>query len=595
MDGKIVGMKFEELAGTFSRIESTDSRNEKTEILAEMLGQVGGEEMEAMIYLSLGRLRPLYDSLEFDLAEKMVFRVVSWATGKKESEVKKLFKKRGDLGDVVEELREEDGKGGELNLVEVYGELVEVAKEGGEGSQERKVRRMGRLLKELNPESGKYVVRLVLGKLRLGFSDMTMLDALSWMKKGDKSDREELERAFNVSTDLARIAGVYKEKGIEGLGEIEVEPGVPIRPAKAERLGTLEEIVAKLEKFAVEPKMDGMRMQIHIYEGEEREGEHQLFGEKEGVVVKVFSRGMEDVSKSFPDVVEAAVKLREKIGKDVILDAEAIGFEKESGELLPFQETVKRKRKYGVSEKAEEIPLKVFVFDLLYEDGGLLQKSFGERRGRLEELIGRNGVSSFKTEILPAESVTVKSVEEAEEYFEEYVEEGLEGMMCKRLKSEYQAGARNFNWVKFKRVHDSRLLDTVDVVVLGYYRGRGKRQKFGLGAFLVGVKEEERFLTVAKIGTGLTDEQFGEMYEKLKSLEVEEKDERYEVDKSLAADVWVEPELVVEIAADEITESPVHSAGYALRFPRLKRFREEKSIGQATTLGEVEKLFESQR
>lgn len=580
-------MRFQDVAKVFSQIEATTLRNEKTKLLAQLLEEVNSQDLGPICYLSVGRLGPLYDPIEFNLAGKMAVRAVAWGAEKPVEEVGRDYKDGGDLGDVVE--RYFTKKESEKTVGEVYGELRGVAEDSGVGSQERKVRRLGKLLRELDKLSAKYVARLVVGKLRLGFSDVTVLDALSVMKKGDKTDRKALEGAFNVRADLAEVAEIYKMRGVAGIEEVGVEPGVPIRPAKAERLGTMSEIVEKLGEMSVEPKYDGMRVQIHAYRGTVENGDQGgLFEESEdGHVVKIFSRSMEDISHMFPDIVKAARKILDEFGKDFVMDAEAIGVDPKEGGFLSFQETIKRKRKHGVGEKLKEIPLKVLVFDLLYVGGdGLLEKEYKTRRELLAGLLGQGGV------IVVAESHVVSSVEEAEKYFREYVGDGLEGMMCKKLDSVYQAGARNFNWVKYKKAHESQLTDTLDCVVMGYYAGKGKRKNFGLGAFLVGVmNRDDKYETVAKVGTGLTDLQWREMWERMQSWMTEKKPGDYQVAKGLEPDGWVEPRIVVEIEADEVTKSPIHSAGYALRFPRLLRFRDDKNVHDITKRQEVKDIF----
>lgn len=585
-------MKFRELAEYFLRIEGTSLRNKKTELLAEVLKKVGDEELAPVSYMSVGRLGPLYDPIEFNLAEKMVIRAVSFAYDRQVDEVTREFKKLGDLGDLVgsqDDKYQDEG----LLVSEVFEELRKIAEDEGQGSQERKIRKLGGLLRSLDLVSAKYVTRMVAGKLRLGFSDVTVLDALSMMKTGDKRDRKVLEHGFNVRADLAEVAAVYRNKGIKGVEKMDVEPGVPIRPAKAERLGTLSEIVEKLGEMSVEPKYDGMRLQIHAYRGSKKDdtkNQEGLFGEKrDGVVVRIFSRGMEDISHMFPDIVEASRKIVERSGMDFILDSEAIGVDPKTGDFLPFQETVKRKRKHGVGRLAKEVPLKVFVFDLLYlGKKGLLGETYKKRRELLEELVGGGGM------IVVAESRVVSDEATAEKYFRRYMAENLEGMMCKRRDSVYQAGARNFNWVKYKRAHEKDLVDTLDCVVMGYYVGKGKRMNFGLGAFLVGVRKGDSYVTVAKIGTGLTDNQWKKMWEKVQEHKTNEKSDSYGVVKILIPDGWVEPMIVVEIEADEITKSPSHTAGYALRFPRLLRFRDDKLVGDVMELGEVEKMYRMQ-
>ncbi len=590
-------MLFQELAAYFQRIEETSLRNQKTAILAELFGKLDSTEVAKVAYLSVGRVGPLYDPVEFGLAAKMVIRAVAWGTGKTAEEVLAEYKRVGDLGTLVEQLKTKDQRGKTVQqITDVYGELVKIAEDSGKGSQDRKTERLGRLIKEQSGVSAKYIVRLVMGKLRLGFSDLTILDALSWAQTGSKVDRVALEAAFNVWNDMGEVARVYKEKGVVGLGKLDVVPGRPVKPMRAERLGTITEILAKLQTFAVEPKFDGFRVQVHAFAREKNQEldikkQVDLFAseEKELVEVKIFSRGLENITHQFPEIVVAARALYERIGPFVI-DGEAIGV-KPDGTFLPFQETIKRKRKYDVETTATSVPLLMYVFDVLYAEGkGQLAKTYTERRGILANVLAGAQGSVFEL----TESVTVTTVKEAKTLFEGYMQRGLEGMLCKRIDSHYQAGARNFNWVKYKRAHESDLADTIDGVVIGGYVGRGKRQQFGVGAFLIGVQGEDgRIVTVAKIGTGLTDEQFRELYTKLTKYQTttETKYGRYQVPKGLEPDVWVAPEIIVEIEADEITQSPLHSSGYALRFPRLLRFREDKGLGDITSVVEVEKLF----
>lgn len=610
-------MQFKDLAEYFGRIEGTAARNEKTAILAELLKELTSHEVGQVTYLSVGRLGPLYDPLEFGLAGKMVVRAVAWGLGSTIESVTKEYKEVGDLGTLIAELKSHSSdhlltQGSELGVTRVFEELTKIAKDKGKGSQERKIEKLGKLLKELDAQSAKYVVRLIMGKLRLGFSDLTILDALSWAQTGGKTDRDELERAFNVWSDMGEVARLYKEQGVAGLQTLDVVPGRPVKPMRAERLGTIPEIVEKLTEFAVEPKFDGMRVQVHAFSESASQQASGSVGQQAGmfelenqvgVQVKIFSRGLEDITSMFPDVVAAATHLHQGIG-DFVLDGEALGVNPTTGEFLPFQETMKRKRKYEIGKTSGEIPLKVQVFDVLYGEGhGTLQLTYEKRREILERILSSRAESRPASRqggdpetlvgmtFALAESTKVAEVEVAQKLFDEYMKKNLEGMLCKRLDSHYQAGARNFNWVKYKRAHEEGLVDTIDAVVMGYYVGKGKRQKFGVGAFLVGVLEGERILTVAKIGTGLTDEQFNELYARMKSIRTKNKNIEYSVPKSLTPDVWVEPKIIVEIQADEITKSPIHSAGYALRFPRLVQFRDDKKLADITTKNEVEQMF----
>lgn len=575
-------MKFKELSQYLEKLEGTASRNEMTEILSDVFKKTSKENIEQTVNLLLGQLAPAYEAVVFNIAERMMIQSLAKAYGVEPKEARSLYKEKGDLGNAAEEMATGKGKG--LSVEEVYDRLLEIAEEEGEGSQERKITNMAKLLSDLDPLSARYVARIPVGKLRLGFSDMTILDALSYMLKGDKSAREELEHAFNVTADIGRIAARVKGKGLKDIKDVTAEAGTPIRPSLAERLPSAEKIIEKVgEKVAVEPKYDGFRTQVHVYE----EG-----GEKK---VEIYSRNLDNTTHMFPELVEAVKKLKVK---SAIFDGEAIAYDEEKDEFLPFQKTVQRKRKHGIEEAAAKYPLILFLFDILYKDGKtLLKKSFEERRKILEEAVKDHQNGTVRV----TEQTIVSDPDSIRDLITEYLEEGLEGGMVKKIDAQYEAGGRGYHWVKYKKTTQKELADTIDCVVMGTYKGRGKRAEFGVGAFLAGVRDGDKFKTVSKIGTGLTDEQFRELNDRTKKLHVTEKPKVYEVDKNLEPDGWTSPSLVVEVMADEITKSPVHTAGksksrgYALRFPRLVKFRDDKDPENATTVSELKKLFELQK
>lgn len=574
-------MRFHDLAIYLEKLEKTASRNEITQILSDLFKRTDSDEIDKVCYLLVGQLAPSYTGLDFNLAEKMMGRALALAYGTDTQSVTKLFKKSGDLGNVafaVAQNQKSKSKKQNLSITQVYEAMMKVAKEGGEGSQERKVKEMAELLKSLDPLSVKYVTRIPINNLRLGFSDMTILDALSFLLVGDKSLRGPLEAAFNVSVDIGRIAKIAKEEGITGIKNVQPVVGIPIRPSLAERLPSAEKMLEKVpsagsgQGVVVERKYDGLRAQLHIKEGK----------------ITLFSRNLENTTDMFPDLAEAAKKL--KVGS-AIIDGEAIAYDAKSDRFLPFQETTKRKRKHEIEVAVKNIPLKLFVFDILYKDGKpLLDLPFSERRKILESVTkGQTGAIKL------TEQVVTDSADKIRNLIKEYLSEGLEGALIKKIDAPYKAGARGYHWVKYKKTTEEGVADTVDCLVMGVNKGRGKRTGFGVGAFLVGVRDGENFKTVSKIGTGLTDEQWKELNKRTKELKNLRKPEEYEVDKNLEPDVWTKPSLVVEILADEITKSPIHTAGLALRFPRLIRFRDEKSPGDTTTLKELEKLYKMQK
>lgn len=563
-------MRFQQLSEYFGRIEGTTLRNEKMSILAELLGKVEGGEISQVVYLALGRLRPKFDRLEFSLAEKMLVRVVARVSDKSVEEVMREYKKVGDISQCIgvsacQRVSEE------LQVGEVYARLEQIARESGTGSQERKVEGLHKLLVELDPKSAGYVVRIVLTKLRLGFSDKTVLDALSYMQYGSKEGRKVLDSAYQAFPDVGKIAEVVKESGIEKLStKIGIQMGTPVMSALAQRVKTADEMIAKMGEVVSEPKFDGQRVQIHWSR------------DKKGWV-RTFTRNLDENSAMFPEL--------EKIGDElnvesVILDTEAVGYDPKTGEMLPFQMTIKRKRKHGIGEVVKEVPLKFYVFDIMYLNGkSLLDVPLIERRKIMEEVVGdgKDGV------LILDDYLVTDNPQELREYHAKQLGKGLEGAMVKKKMGKYLPGRQDYNWVKFKEAEDSvaKLSDTLDVVVMGYYKGRGKRAKFRLGALLVGIREGDKIKTIAKIGTGITDVEFVELGKRLGKLEIKEKRDEYDVAKILTPDVWVEPELIVEVAGDEITQSPAHSSGMALRFPRLIGVRDDKDLEGVTTMEEV--------
>lgn len=634
-------MKFGELAERFFELERTASRLAMTEQLVVLFSEVRVEEIDKVCYLALGRLAPLYERVEFNLAEKMVVRAIAQAFEMEGKEVWGEYKKVGDLGEVAQALRGADrnadktqisgnsekgvsGDGsngsdnsegiltsrsltdsqndGKISVGEVYGKLMGIAVEGGEGSQERKVTGLADLLKSLDGLSGKYVVRIVIGKLRLGFSDKTILDALAVMDGGSKAGRKELDAAYQVFPNVGELAKLVKQFGVRGLDKrVSVTMGVPVVPALAQRLKTADEMIEKMGKVIAEPKWDGTRVQIHFARGESR-GVSREYDDNSEFLIRTFTRNLDENSHMFPELMEGLSQIQ---AKEVILDGEAVGVHPKTGKLLPFQMTITRKRKHGIEDAARTVPLKFFVYDMLYKDGReMLREPLYKRREMLKATIKSGKVLEV------AEAIVTKDPKELREFHAEQLDMGLEGALVKKYDGEYRPGRLGWNWVKFKESETSmaKLADTLDVVVMGYYRGKGKRVKFGVGAFLVGINangsqestpeggqavdSSQAILTVAKIGTGLTDEQWRELKMRCDNLVAMDMHKDYQVPKGLTPDVWVEPELVVEVAADEITKSPMHSAGLALRFPRLVKFRDDKDLSGVTSLGEMREIGE---
>ncbi|MEX2013115.1 MAG: ATP-dependent DNA ligase, partial [Candidatus Levyibacteriota bacterium] len=558
-------------------------RLELIDILSKLFKESNEQEIGKICYLIQGRVAPFFEPTEIGMAENMVAVSIGRAYGKTKEEVIREYRRLGNMGTTAKEFAAKSkvkSQKSKVSVSEVFAELLSVAKTGGEGSVEKKVVILSDLLKNLDPISAKHVANIPLGTLRLGIGDPTVMDALSIARTGKKELRPLIEGAYNKTSDLGFVAENFYKHGEKGLKEIKLIVGKPVRPALAERLPNADEAVKRLgEEFAAEPKFDGFRVAVH----------------KDGNKIQLFSRNLENMTHAFPDLVEA-VK-REVNARSVILEGEAIAFNPTTNEFLPFQETTKRRRKHEVEAMAKKLPLVLFAFDLLYLNGkDITQEEYRKRRKLLESILDKNNII-----IRLAEERIIHSAKDILEFFNEAVSEGLEGLMLKKLDAPYKAGGRGFHWVKFKRSQSGSLTDTVDCVLLGVYTGKGKRTEFGVGGLLVGVYNEkkDRFETISRVGTGLTDDEFRKVNEISKKLKVAHKPAR--VESKIEPSFWIEPKVVLEIVADEITKSPIHTAGeedgvgYALRFPRLVKFREEdKRVEDATTVTEIKKLAANQ-
>src|SRR6266566_3210598 len=574
-------LEFATLARYFEQLEQTSSRRALIATLSALFRLIErADEREHVCYLLQGRIVPFFTALEIGMAEKTVAKAIAQAYQTTSEEVLARFSTLGDMGLVAEQLCTEAGMTAQpLQVDDVFQGLKTIAQTSGKGTVEKRIALLADMLKSVDSVSAKYVVRIPVGKLRLGIGGATMLDALATAKFHDIKHRTVLEQAYNKTSDLGLIARTLwqhpnEEEAQRAVAHLGVQVGKPIRSELAERLPDAETIIKKMGEVDVQYKYDGFRTQIH------KDGQH----------VSIFSRNLEDMSEMFPEFV-AATRTQIQAGS-VILDAEALAYQPASDEFLPFQQTTRRRRKYAIETMAQQMPLKAFVFDILYKDG----TSLLERLSILAETIAPDDI------LVPTEHHIVRDATTLSLLFEEAISKGLEGLVVKKPESPYEAGARNFNWVKLKRHSSGALQDTIDCVLLGYIFGRGKRAAFGVGALLVGVYDKQRdlFVTVSKIGTGLSDDEWQSIKERTQGLVVDHKPAR--VVSLIEPSAWVEPELVIEVLADEITRSPIHTAGkvgaepgYALRFPRLVAFREnDKKPEDATTVEELIELYRSQ-
>ncbi len=580
-------MLFEDAASYYEKLESVTSRISMIDILAEMFGKAEKEEMRPLIYMTQGLLGPPFEGIQIGIAEKFAQQAIASATGFTKEEVVADAKRTGDLGNTAEGLARKTKlkrmSSRKQSVRDVFAMMLKTASTSGSGSQEAKIRNIAALLASASPLEARYIIRLALGKVRLGAGDATILEALSKMATGERRSKALLENAYNICGDLGKVGEVLAESGMKGIEKVKVSVFNPIRPALAERLPTSEEILEKMHgKCAVESKYDGLRAQVHLDKGKKR--------------VEIFSRNLEKLTPMLPEIAEAA--LSEVKAKRAIIEGEAIAYNEETGEFRPFQETIQRKRKHGIEEFSETMPLHLFAFDLMYLDGeDYLEKPYHERRAKLEHII-----KGSKT-IIPSGRIIAENPKELEKYFEEQISEGLEGIVAKDLNAPYVAGARKFGWIKLKRSYKGELSDTVDLVIVGYYLGRGSRAEFQFGGLLAAVYNEKRdmFETITRIGTGFSEEQMKSFKRMLDKIKRPGKPAR--VDAVVVPDFWVEPTYVVTVRADEITKSPMHTCGkegetgYALRFPRIVSdgVREDKGPEDATSTKEIIEMYGMQK
>jgi DNA ligase 1 len=581
-------MQYSKLVEIFEKIEATTKRLEITSLLVQLLKETPASAIDKVVYLTQGKLYADYLGVELGIAEKLLIRAVSLATGENEAHVSSTYKRTGDVGTTVEKLLTEKGKPllmkEDVSVEEVYGVFDKIAGEAGSGSTEAKIRLLTNLINRARPVEAKYLARMAVGKLRLGVADMTILDALAIALGGGKESRVKLERAYNLSSDLGYVASTLATGGMGAIETFHVTVGKPIRPMLAERLGDSNEILAKMGgEAAAEYKYDGLRIQAHLSNGN----------------VSLYSRRLENITPQFPDVQKL---VSEGLSvKEAIVEGEAVPIDPSTGDLLPFQLVSQRRgRKYELEKMVEEIPIGVFLFDLLYADGtDYTRVAYPQRRRTLGHIVRIGERLRLSNQII------VKESEQLDSYIEQAVTDGCEGLMVKSLgpDSFYKAGARGWNWIKYKRDYKSEMQDTVDLVVVGAFSGRGRRGG-NYGALLLAAYDDvdDVFRTVCKCGSGFKDEDLANLPAMLERYLAPHRHAR--VDSRLEADVWFVPGLVLEVTGSEITLSPIHTcgmnivrtgAGLAIRFPRFTgRYRDDKSPEQSTTTKEIIGMYRSQ-
>lgn len=571
---------FSKLTEIYEQLEVITSGNKMREILSNFFKKVPKQDIDKVAYLTLGKIDADFKHIELGLAEKMILRAIASVAEKDIDEIKSVFKKIGDIGSTAEKTVKTKGK--RLTVEQVFNDLHKIAEESGTGSQERKISILANLLVHATPKEAKYVARIALGTLRLGTGAMTVLDSLAITFTGTKANKPKLEHAYNICSDVGLVAKTIAIKGLKGIEKIPVNVGVPIRMMLCQRIKSLKELKEKiLGKLSIEEKYDGERIQVH----------------KTKDKIVLFSRRLEDISDQFPDIINQINKNIK--AKEFVIEGEAVAID-EKGNLLPFQVLMQRRRKYDIEKYVKKIPVCLFLFDLLYLNGKTyLHEPYLVRHKALEKILKK------QTKYLQlGKTILSDKLDKIEDFFNKTVEHGGEGIIAKSTAKDsvYKAGTRGWIWIKWKREYAKELADTFDLVVVGAFKGRGRRAGT-YGALLCAAynKKVDQFETVCKLGSGFTDKQLAELPKKFKKHEISHKPARLEVHKDIKPDIWFNPEVVVEVLGSELTRSPIHTCsvekgkGLALRFPRFVHYRSEKSPEQATTSKEILQMYSKKK
>jgi DNA ligase-1 len=595
--GEGSGMRYQTIAEAYRDLEQATGRLVLTDRLAALLARTPAGLLPVVCYLCQGLIAPEFAGVDLGLAEKLAVRAVATATGTEPRQVAALVRETGDLGQAAEHLLARTaggqaggvttacGQPGGLTVTAVVDTLHQIAGAAGTGSQGRKLALLAGLLGQATPLEARYLLRLVTKGLRLGIGTPTILDALAQVYADGRSARPVLERGYNICCDLGRVAAVLAEGGPAAVEQIRVRPGSPVRAMLAQRLAEAPEILAKLGgECAAEYKYDGVRVQAH----RTADG-----------AIELYTRRLERVSAQFPDVVES---LAAGLGpREAILEGEVVAYDAAAGELRPFGEVMFRRRKHGIDQAVRDVPVGLFCFELLYADGvDLTMQPYPQRRAALAAAVTVSDRLRLTTAVEVADPAALEAA------FEQAVTDGCEGLVCKAVGpgAVYAAGARGWLWIKLKRDYRTELSDTVDLVIVGAFAGRGRRAG-AYGALLLAAYDPaaDVFRAVTKCGTGFSDADLAALPARLAPLAAPHRPAR--VDARQEPDVWFEPGLVLEILSAELTLSPNYTAawdqvkedrGLAMRFPRFTgRWRDDKAPEDATTTDELAELYRGAR
>ncbi len=559
-------MKYLELVEVYEALSNTTKRLEKINIIADFLKKLKVQGKSQWIYLLRGRVLPDYDPRELGLSGKLVVKSISRATGASSQEVVRKYNQIGDLGDVAEELLKKKKQfalfSNKLTVGKVFDNLQKILDIEGKGSIDKKLDLVSELIVNASDKESKYIVRTILGILRLGVADSTIREGIAeaFFPKDKKEMSKKIEEVYDLANDFAIVFDAAV-KGKKALDDVKILPGKPTHvmlPIKVTELKEAFRICGK--PCAIEHKYDGFRVLIHKHKGE----------------IKLFTRRLDDITSQFPDVVKM-IKKQVK-GNSFILDSEVVGYDPKTKKIKPFEAISQRiKRKYNIDKLIKELPVETNAFDVIFYNGkSLIDEPFLKRRKLLERI-----VYSKKNQIRVAKQIVTKNEETAEKFYEKALSMGEEGIMIKKLDAPYKPGRRVGYIVKLKPI-----VQDLDLVITGAEYGTGKRSG-GLTSYIVSCKNGEEYLEVGKVSSGLKEKEeqgvtYSQMSKLLKPLVTKESGRRVEV----------KPKIIVAVTYQNVQKSPTYSSGFALRFPRIIAVRNEKPLSEINTLKDIKKEFE---
>ena len=575
------------LVNYYESLNKTTKRLEKAYIISDLLKRTDRNDIKQVIYLLQGSVFPAWDERKLGMSSMLVVKALISITGNSKDKIEKLWKKEGDLGIVAELLignkKQRTLVQKKLTVAMVFYDLRKVAELAGKGTVNKKIQLISGLLSNSSPLGAKYIIKTVLNNLRIGIAEGTVRDAIVWAffesEIEFKYDSEQnifdvdryrynkyidaVQSAYDVTNDFGEVASIARAKGLDGLNEIRIEVGMPINPMLAIRVESVEEALEALGKPVLcDLKLDGFRLLIHKKENK----------------FWFYTRRLENVTNQFAELIPI---LKEQIrGNSYIIDSEIVGYDKETGNYLPFQAMSQRiKRKYNIEKTAKEIPVEINVFDILcYEGKSQTDKTQKERRDLLEKI-----AKEIPRKLMLTKKIISSNSDEIQKFFDDAIKNGLEGIMVKSLSTKYVSGRKVGGWVKLKTV-----LETLDLVIVEADYGEGKRAKT-LSSYTVACRDKNKLIVVGKVSTGVKEKDGEFTYKKITKML------RPMIISYEGKHVKLKPEIVVEVLFEELQLSPTYDSGFALRFPRILRIRPDKGTNEASTINDVKKIYNSQR